>query len=264
MKKSITILALLAGATGLYAQGTIALTDYGFGFGMSVWSPQTIVSQELQGNTVNDNPSGSVGIGGNSTTYQGVPIGGGSGGATSSANYGNGALFTVGIYAAPGVGNTAGLLAAETTGQPVAVSSFLTSGGTGVVNDQNAGNDTSGMYALNYNANTLSTLNGYSGGATFQMLAWYNGGVASTLANADAQYALAAATTEAGSSTIESIATLGGNGAPAAQPGTFDNNASGQRTGLITSFSLVETLPEPSTIALGVLGASSFLFRRRK
>jgi hypothetical protein len=258
MKKSITILALLAGATGLYAQGQIELSDYGNGtFTMDVFSPQLATpTVEQQGMSSVDSPSGS-------TVYTGVPLGGASGGAVSPNNYANGALWSLAIYAAPGVGNTAGLALAETTGQPIVLTGFQTSGGVGMANAGTAGTDSTGVYAYGLNGAGLTTLAGYTGGATFQILAWYNGGVQPTLTTANAQYL---ASPVSGSSTTESIATLGGNGAPAAQAGSFDNNAAGQRTGLITSFSLatVAEVPEPSTIALGVIGASTLLFRRRK
>jgi hypothetical protein len=259
MKKSITILALLAGATGLYAQGSIELSDYGNGsFTMDVFSPQLATpTVEQQGMSSVDSPSGS-------TVYTGTPLGGASGGATSPLNFANGALWSLAIYAAPGVGNTAGLTLAETTGQPVVLTGFQTSGGTGMANAGVLGTDSAGVYSYGLNGSGITALPGFSGGGTFQMLAWYNGGVQPTLATADAQYAVQLAAGVSGASTIESITTLGGNGSPAAQAGSFDNNAPGQRTGLITSFSLVTAVPEPSTIALGVIGASTFLFRRRK
>jgi hypothetical protein len=254
MKKSITILSLLAGATGVYAQGTIVLGDYVPGteaFGITIWSPDTAVPTVQQyGNTANDLNVGSK-------TYTGTPLGGGSTGTGSTA-YGNGALWTLAVYAAPGVNNTAGLLAAEATGTPFFTSQFLTAGGTGAANAGTAGSDTAGAWAKNYGSTTATALANFTGGATVQLEAWYNGGVANP-ANFETQFATSPVS---GVSQIESIGALGGTGSPPAVTPTLVNFVQGD--GQITSFSLATTVPEPSTIALGVIGASTLLFRRRK
>jgi hypothetical protein len=104
-----------------------------------------------------------------------------------------------------------------------------------------------------------TTLAGFTGGATLQLEVWYNGGIAKP-ANFGAQET---ASPVSGLSAIESIGELGGNGEPAASTPTLEGPGLVLGDGIITSFSLVE-IPEPSTIALGLLGASAFLFRHRK
>jgi len=258
MKKSITTIALLAGAMGVYAQGTIILSDYGNGVGtIDIFAPQLATpSVQTYGQSAVDSPTGT-------TVYTGAPLGGGTG-AVSSTDTANGSLWTVAFYAAPGVGNTTGLAAAEAAGTPVATSLFQTSGGTGLANAGTAGQDSAGIWALNFGAATATTLPaGFNGGATIQLEAWYNGGVASP-ANFATQFA---ASPVQGVSETESLSFLGGEGSP--PDTTFSPALQGGVPGIvisgtpITSFSL-ETTPEPSTIALGVLGASTFLFRRRK
>jgi len=84
----------------------------------------------------------------------------------------------------------------------------------------------------------------YGATGTFQLAAWYNGGGTLTYAQA------AAALDPAGLSNPANI-TLNG---PPGVPSTLNP---------ITSFSLT-SVPEPSTIALGVIGASAFLMRLRR
>jgi hypothetical protein len=257
MRKTVAIAVLLGGAAGLYAQGTIELSDYNGNadWNITIWSPQLASpTQETQGNSAYDNPSGS-------TVYTGTPLGGSATGSGPTA-YENGNLWSLAIYAAPGVNNTAGLTAAETTGQPIAVSLFQTSGGTGPLNAGTWGAASAGVWALDVYSTALTTLPaGFTGSATFQLAAWYNGGVAPTLANADAGVA---SSSVYGWSSIETIAALGGTGSPAADAGTLGNRNQ-LEDGAITSFSLeTATVPEPKTIALGVIGAPAFLFRRRK
>jgi hypothetical protein len=268
MKKSITIIALLAGAVGAYAQGTIELGDYGSvgGFTMDIFAPQTPTSStQTYGQSSFDSPSGT-------TVYTGAALGGGTG-PVSSTDYANGSLWTVAFYAAPGINNTTGLAAAEAAGTPFATSLFQTSGGvSGTGNTGVQGNDSAGVWALNLTPpGTATTVgNNFSGGATIQLEAWYNGGVASP-ANFATQFA---GSPVFGVSEIENMSALGNEGS--GDSITFIGGLAGGGTGVasgvaggpnnggpITSFSL-ETTPEPSTIALGVLGASAFLFRRRK
>jgi len=245
MKKSITILTLLAGAAGAYAQGKIVLADYvPATWCIDIFAPQGLGLTQTTGNSQYDNPVGA-------TAYTGVALGGSATG-TGPAAYGNGNLWTLAIYAAPGINNAAGIAAAELAGTPVATSLFQTSGGTGAANTGTAGNDSAGVWALNAGSSTATTLAGYTGGATIQLEAWYNGGAANLT------YLLSPVK---GSSAMESIAALGGTGSPPAVTPNLGSFVPGD--GQIVSFSLIG-VPEPSTIALGVIGASTLLFRRRK
>lgn len=249
MKKSITLITLLAGAVGAYAQGTLIVGDYGNNFTIDVFAPQVATpGTEVTGQSSVDQPVGT-------TVYTGVPLGGSATGSGPSA-YGNGANYTVALFAAPGVNNTAGLAASEAGGVANAIftSLFQTSGGTGLGNAGAAGNDSAGLWALNLSSGAKTSFpSGYTGGATLQLEAWYSGS-GNTYAQDVAQGL------PAGISIVGEITALGGTGSPPATTPTL--GASG-----ITSFSLTSTAgstPEPSTIALGVIGASAFLFRRRK
>lgn len=61
----------------------------------------------------------------------------------------------------------------------------------------------------------------------------------------------------AGMSAIGSMAALGGGGSPPAPPVSI-------ATAGIGSITMTQVIPEPSTIALGILGAAVLLLRRRK
>jgi hypothetical protein len=245
MKKTLTIISLLAGAVGVYAQGQIDFTDYvgpgagaGQEFEITVYAPQVATpSQEMTGN----GPSSSGGVysspsspgdlpGGTQTSYTGQPLGGSATGS-GATGYGNGGNYTIQLFAAPGA-NAATLY--PITG---ASSTFYTFG---------AGNV--GQFSANEDITLNAQANGFNGIAdgstgTFQLRAWYSGGGATSYA------AAVAAGVPNGEDNAVNI-TL--NSPP--------NNASSMNP--LTSFSLVST-PEPSTIALGVMGASAFLFRRR-
>ena len=70
-----------------------------------------------------------------------------------------------------------------------------------------------------------------------------------------ATYALASAAGHGYGTSSPFQVTTGGAGTPAGPPATLVG---------LTSFSLVAAVPEPSTIALGLLGAAALLLRRRK
>ena len=232
----------MAGAAGAYAQGTMTFGDYGNGFTIDVFSQQLLgPASQTHGNSLFDNPVGP-------TVYTGVGLGGSATGTGPTA-YGNGALWTIALYAAPGVNNIYGLAAAEIANTPIVTSLFQTSGGTGAANTGTFGNDSAGVWALNLNSNAKTVFPGFTGGATLQLEACYNGGAANLTY---------AASPVEGSSVIGEIAALGGTGSPPVP--TPNLGASG-----ITSFIVVggDEIPEPSTIVLGVVGASAFLFRRR-
>jgi hypothetical protein len=236
MKKAITLFTLLAGALGAHAQGTLAFGDYGNNFTIDVFSPQLANPTTQQfGNSAFDNPAGSF-------VYTGVGLGGASGGAISPDNYANGALWTLALYAAPGVNNSAGLSAAESTGVPILTSLFQTSGGTGSTNTGTMGNDSAGVWAFNIDSDAKTVLSGFTGGATLQLKVWYNGGVTNP-PNFGAQYA---ASPVFGSSIVGSIAALGGTGSPPSITPSF--GASG-----ITSFSLIGAQAPSSNITLTVI-----------
>jgi hypothetical protein len=236
MKKTLTIISLLVGAAGLHAQGTINWADLVTGqFQINVFSPGNTPTVQTQGDAAGD-------LGGPVTqTYPGSVYLGGTATGTGSgaAGYYNGNLYTVGLY----LDTSATAVANDVkTGVPVATSGIITTGGQG-----NGGIwGTSGLTSID-SAIAPGTQ------VYVEIAAWYNGGGATSYATA-----LAAGVPHGEGSVSTSEATLGGQGA-SGPPATAPNIA-----GLgLTSFDLTTSTPEPSTIALGVMGASAFLFRRR-
>jgi len=252
MKKTLTLIALMAGAVGGYAQGTVVWADYvGSGatsFTISIWSPNPLTpGTQVLGNTATDGSPTS-----GTTVYSGVPLGGAATGAGPTA-YGNGAAWTIALYAS----TSTAVPVALTTADEVASSTFYTSGGTGKANvielpsdggGGNAGAWTGGSTAIGL----PGTGTGSAGSAQVELAAWYSGGGITSYA------AAVAAGGPYGASEVGMLSGLGGSN-PSGPPSTPPDLA-----GLgITSFNLV-TVPEPSTIALGVIGASAFLMRLRR
>jgi hypothetical protein len=231
MKKTLTVMALLAGAASVYAQGEIGLSDYGSTFTIQIFSAQgaaatTGVSyggysgNELMGQSANANLFAP-----GSTSY--------------AAGTALGTGYSVELLAAPGTGDAISSLVPTA---PIITTWFTAAGG----------NATTGFSGF-WNSGANATIAGAAGGssATVAIAAWDNeGGTVTSLAAAQA------ANDPWGVSVTANTAGLGIGGG-----GTPPNLPSG-----ITSFSLINTstVPEPSTIALGVIGASAFLMRLRR
>jgi hypothetical protein len=191
------------------------------------------------GNTTYDNPLGPV----PAAVYPGsVALGGSTTGSGPTA-YGNGNNFEVGLYLDT---STAAVKADVLNGSPVAVSGIgTTTAGTG-------------YYSLVPIIATASAAT-FSGTALpggtqvyVEIAAWYIG------ANSGGPTSYAAAITDGDlhGTDLPSTATVG----IAVAPSPLNNlGALG-----LQSFDLIPAVPEPSTIALGVMGASALLFRRRK
>jgi len=255
MKKTLTLITLMAGAVGGYAQGTLAWGDYigsgGSQFTITVWSPNPSAPGVQQiGNSSTDaspNPG--------STVYGGVPLGGSTTGSGPTA-YGNGNAWTIALYAS----TSSTTAVTPTTGDEVVSSTFENMGGTGKSNilestAYGGGPGYAGAWTANFGSfNTTAlpgTLTGTAGSAQVMLAAWYSGGGITS-------YAAAVGAVPAGTSEIGMLVGLGGlnaSGPPSTAP---DLAGIG-----ITSFSLT-SVPEPSTIALGVIGASAFLMRLRR
>jgi len=228
MKKSLTgAVALLAGAFMAHSQGTVSFVNYGSG-----------------------NAYVYVSLKSGSTT---TPIGGATGGVGNnpSADVGDGNQWTVALYGAAGAGDAASTLlpllqepvAPATVGLPVTA----TLAGGAAANDppQYAGT----WYTTEYGVVPSGTT---GGAATVQVYAWYNAGGTITSYAA----AVAAGNDPHGFSATANVTSLGGPEptGPAATAAALPN---------VGNFS-VTGVPEPSTIALGVMGASAFLLRLRK
>jgi hypothetical protein len=229
MKKTLTVttLALLAGAASVYAQGIVSMADLN-GAGIQVFNSQPIASS-----------TSPVIYGGK----PGLELIGNSG---DSFSYNTSAGPTV-AYApgsALGAGYSVELLAGPASDTLV---SQLAETGL-VISTWFTGSQSSGQGGF-WNSVANATVAGVpaGGNAAVAIAAWNNeGGTIQSLAAAQAAGA------PWGVSNVGAAALLGG--------GTFQPPSP---TGL-ESFSLIAAVPEPSTIALGVIGASALLFRRKK
>jgi hypothetical protein len=273
MKKTLILGALLAGSLSAFSQGTIFYLDGQVDMTIHIFAPSAggtfvdpitgltevagdqgaagngstggVTSDLYYNNAADGNQGGQVG--GNATTattttggttvYTGGAIGNTlTSGATPAGlyNYNNGSDYTVQLWAAPGENAAASLL------QPV--TQYTTTIST---------SSTKGGLFKNINVIGDPGIPGTSGGmATIALVAWYNGGTGLTYA------AALAAGDPVGTSPLDNLGSLGGVGGPPA-------GTTADLLGL-ESFSLALPVPEPSTIALGVIGASTLLFRRRK
>jgi hypothetical protein len=236
MKKTLMVVSMLAGAAGAFAQGSLNWQDGQTGYDISILSPNstTMPVAEETGNTQFDLPAGS-------TTYIGGWIGNtgaspGAGVGTTPAsgylgiNYQNPAGFTMGLY----VDTTKAALTADImSGNPAATTTLL-------------GGANAGLYAQG----TPTYVSGLAPATAVWvgLAAWYSGGGATSYASA-----IAGHTVEAYVESTTTVALGGGSSAPASVVGLG-----------LTSFSLGSVVPEPSTIALGVIGASTFLMRIRR
>jgi hypothetical protein len=215
-----------------------------------IWSPDSVTpAVQITGNTVTDTPGGSQ------TYAHSVPIGGSSGAAGLPINYSFGNNFTAQVYA---LARPSGGVLAFSSLLPVSqyVTTLATSAGQG------AGTIVVPTLATDPgipNTGYDSDLQVINNRATVSLACWYNAG--NTI---NSVAAAQAAGVPYGWSTPVNLPGLGepasvetaANGAPTAA--TTPKNMIG-----LTSFSL-QQVPEPSTIALGVMGACAFLARRRK
>jgi len=248
MKKSLAIITLLAGAASVYSQGQINYYDYATsqttGFKIQVYTPNPANPAVTQyGQTSTSVPSGTA-------TFGGTKIGA-STTAAGAFNYNVGSDYSIELYAGAGtLSSYSSLTAIPSTTEPLFSSS------------------SAGFAGIWSAASQTITLGGSSGTAgaptvaagspvSVALAAWYNGGGTVTLAQD---------MTGAGPWGWSQIGTenTGGGGSPPATPPFLPALGANQTiAGGITSFSLTTT-PEPSTIALGVIGASAFLMRLRR
>jgi hypothetical protein len=265
MKKTLIVSALLVGSLSAYSQGTVNFVDRVSDVTMHIFAPQLLtpgiqvtgdqglangtvvggVAPDLYANNGTDGnyAGGSVqgaGVAGTITTggsavYTGGAIGNTAVGFATPAgsyNYNVGTDYTVQLWAAPGLNAAASALLPVTQ----YTTTIITSGTVGGAFKNNSPTGDPGI-------------NGTAGGAvTIALVCWYNGGVGLTYAQA------VAASDPTGMSPLDNFTGLGGIGSP---PSTAIAPEG------LESFSLT-SVPEPSTIALGVIGVSTLLFRRRK
>lgn len=172
---------------------------------------------------------------------------GGSSGATTgtySSDLGNGNDWSVALYGNAGAGDAASTLTECTVAGGGFAVATLAPGAAG-------GDATAGTWY----SDTVAQIPGTTGAnqaATVQLYAWYNDG--GTLSYAQAL----AAGDPTGQSAVATLADTGGNNLQGGPSITAPGLPAG-----ITSFAVTPS-PEPSTIALGVMGASAFLLRLRR
>jgi len=263
--KKIAIIGLLSlGLAGAaYAQGTLVFNNNAAGTVVAhIWSPDpTTPNVQTTGNGSIDTPVGA-------TVYNGMLIGGATGTEPSSAlsapytgiNYTFGNNFTAQIYALWTTGSTV-----QPLGSLVPVSQYVTTMRTATVSGAGPGfiiavspSPDPGIPNPNAAADSASQTS-IDNRATVALACWYNaGGTITSLAQA------VAAGVPEGESAAFNINNLG-------EPSSIETAYNGVPTAAtqpaymthLTSFDLVAPVPEPSTIALGVLGACAFLARRR-
>jgi len=201
---------LLAGASAVYAQGTVSMANY------LALNTYLYVSYKA-------GVAPAVELGGGGTV---IP--------PTTSNFAletaNGNAWSVQLYAAPGLN--------ATTLSPVS-GSIVTLGTTP---------GTLGIWSSTEIATLPGTTGGATGTATLQLYAWYNAGGAIT------SYSAALADgVPTGYSAVADITGLGGGSPPQTAPTLPESLGN-----------IVVAVPEPSTIALGVMGASAFLMRLRR
>jgi hypothetical protein len=253
MKKPLIIFALLAGAVSSYSQGQIVYYDYATsqtsGFKIQVYTPNPANPSTSQyGQTATSVPSGT-------TVFGGYLIGLTS---TIAGAYGFnvGSDYSVTLYAGAGtLSSYFSLTGIPSTTEPL-YSSFSAS--------------YAGIWTAPSQTITFGGPNGTPGAPTVAagspvsvvLAAWYNGGGTLTFAQAvggGGPY---------GWSQIGTELTGGAGDPPSIPPFLPALGASQTIAGGITSFSFagdynVNPIPEPSTLAFGVIGASAFLMRLR-
>jgi len=267
MKKTLILAASLLGAIGAYAQGTVYYQDGQSDVTIHIFAPQAANSAvQLTGDqagstgvtadayynngtdgnyagtaTSNTGNTSTASVGG-SAVYTGGAIGNTAAGNATAAgayNYNNGSDYTVELYAAPGLNAPVSAL------QPV--TQYLTT----IATSSTKGGQ---FKTVNVTGDT-GIPNTSSGSATIALVAWYNG--AGTYTSYSAALSAGVPT---GMSPLDNDSILGNIGGP---PASLTADMQG-----LESFSLVvpgvTPIPEPSTVALGVIGASTLLFRRRK
>jgi hypothetical protein len=254
MKKTLIISALLVGSISAYSQGTVLFVDRASDVNIHVYAPQGqtatvettgdansavgVTADIYEDTQANGFATTGTLVTGGSTVYTGGAIGNTKAGNATAAgayHYNVGTDFTVELYGAAGYNTPLASL------QPLSqyTSSLTTSGTYG------------GTFVAVYPSPDAGIPSTTGNQATIALYAWYSlGGL--TLAEDQA------GSGPWGVSPTDNITALGNLGSPASTPEDMLG---------LQSFSLeapTVATPEPSTIALAVMGASALLFRRRK
>jgi len=232
MKKTLTVttMTLLAGGVSVYAQGQISLADISPPPGIQIFAAQST---------------------GNNTTvswggHSGSELMGNSGNTASYGAYNGTTGSKVNFTGAPLSSGNVELLYGPSSDTSV---SQLLESGNNFATTWYGGDPIAGLGGFWSGAPTVTLPNGYpfGGTAVVAIAAWVGSATSLALAQSEGE--------PWGVSNLGSLTGVlgGGQYTPPSVEG-------------LESFSLVYSapVPEPSTIALGVMGASALLFRRRK
>jgi len=262
MKKTLILSALVVGSLSAYSQGTLLFLDRQADMTIHIFAPQlatpgveTYGQQAGGGGVTADNygyngsdanvfgvattgagPTTPINSTGGTTVYTGGAIGNTAAGFATPAgayNYNNGSDYTVELYAASGLNAAASALQPVTQYSSVIYTSATLGGAFHSV-----------PFSPGADPGIPSTA---TGAATIALVCWYNAG--GTIASYTAAQ-------QANVPTGMSLLVNDPNLFVSAPATAVDMQG-------LQSFSLT-SVPEPSTIALGVIGASTLLFRRRK
>jgi hypothetical protein len=239
MKKILLTSLMSVGALGAYAQGTLNFTDYDYGTIVThIWSPNTAApSVALSGNTSTDTPVGTQ------SYPNSVKLGGSAVNTGANGIYGNGNNVTAQLEA------LGGATTAVPLGSLLPVSQYtatLTTTGTGAKQ---------GTWTVPTIANDpgIPGAGGTAPTADFAVACWYNnGGTITSLAAAQASgNGIWGESPEVVNFSLTAPSSI------TSKPQGFNNDENA------LSFRLT-SVPEPSSIALGVMAAGAFIARRRK
>jgi len=228
MKKTILTAIAMCCAVGVFAQGTVVFNNR---LGATTHIYGTLGSQRLSGNAANDNPAGSTVYG---SGYYLI------GTAGAPANFAASTTYVSFLGAA-------GALASDATVTNVANLGTAIGGGYATTFRTGAGSGNFPQATATFNAIPKD-----APVATFELVAWDDSsGLYSTWALASAAWN--SGLIAAGKSDLFQLTSIGG-----------DVNTPPNLTTL-TSFSIyVQTVPEPTTIALAGLGAAALVVLRRR
>jgi len=176
-------------------------------------------------------------------SYKGSKLGGAAGATTGNptSDIANGNDWSVALYGAPGSGDAASTLSQLDTAASAPVVATFANGSS----DGTAGTWYSGLIGVVPGSGAP----GDGDLVSIQLKVWYNDGGTLTYAQA------LAAGDPTGSSLVENYTT--GGPAPSGPPATAPDLTAAGLGNIVLS-------PEPSTVALGVMGASAFLMRLRR
>jgi hypothetical protein len=238
MKKALTLITLLAGVVSGHSQGAMNLYTHGTGLTQSIWNVQPLA---------NDNTTITYGGYGASNNFPTIAEEQGSTSASTETPQGT-TVYAASTYlggsVSAGTGFDAQLLAVAGVNQPL--NSLVPVGG--ILNFNTAAAAPGVLFSSV--TDLIPGTTEASPVATIAIAVWNNGG---------GQYSTLASAVGAGEywgvSSLANITTTFAPNIPALMDTASDLNF---------SFSLGTEVPEPGMIALGLLGASTFLLQRRK